>query len=586
VKSINIAIIAHIDHGKSTFCDAIISICENVTKSSSTPSLDSHSIEKRRGVTIRNHYKELIFQECVINLIDTPGHYDFKQYVNIGIHIAENIILLIDISKGIQAQTFKYLDLAISLNKNVIVVLNKVDLQLDQSYKDNIKHAIYSQWKIKNIYEISAKKITNVSELLQQVINNGVKNEINDLVSIDPLSFIILDSDVIQYKYTSILIKILTGHIKKNDSLLINKIPYRIFKIHNIKYKVEEVNDCYVGRIYSIVLLGNLTNVCKNLTGKKYINNDFTDYIVPYPICLYCQIKPKSSDKFKQIMKQIDKILMTEQMVSIEIVPNPIHIQAIQCGFYGIFHKEIFFDKLKIENIEFQEINFNYEWKYDNGKRFYIVDYDAIACNYRKYLSTILTPFMNIRIQSPGIYYNDIMSKIPIIAKTFKVNNTEFTSYDFILDINISEMDFLSSDFISLIKNISHGYADIIIDSKNFIKYNIAILEVFINKQLVKEMSKIIILDRKQEEAEKIMHSISSNLHRQQYELHLQVSCNKKIIKSYIIKPFRKDVTAKCYGGDSSRKKKLLKKQNIGKNKLSQRFNISKIKDDLFSNSK
>lgn len=587
MKIANIAIIAHIDHGKSTFCDALISICENIVQTTKSPSIDSHYIEKNRGVTIRNHYKELRFNDFIINLIDTPGHYDFKQYVNIGINISENIIVLIDISKGIQAQTIKYLDLANQLNKNITILLNKIDLNLNNKYKENIKSSIYNRWKIKNIFEISAKTQENIKEIMNKILNYSFyhKPELQstELINKYDLKFIILDAFVNKYQYTTLSIYLLSGYIFKNQTILIDNTYYRIFKIFNIKHIEQEIESIHKYQIGNIMIMGNISNKFKNISGYKYQNKSLMPFVEKFELCLYCQIKPRKSDKFELLISQINKVILTEQNVEYTIIPHPIHIQVLQLAFYGLFHKEIFFDKLNLNKIDFQEIEFNHEFMYiDTKQKFYIIDFNLVNINYKKYLNNILTAFLNIRIQAPNNYFDILISKINIITSTTKILNSEFINNDFILSIQISEIDFLSKNFLSFIKNITNGHAEIIIDSKEFIKYNISILEVIINKHIVKELSKIIISDQQYEEADIYIEKLEQEISKQQYEIHIQIACNKRIIKSKIIKPYRKDVTSKCYGGDRTRKNKLLKKQSAGKNKLLKNFNIDKFKEKLF----
>lgn len=583
MKIANIAVIAHIDHGKSTFCDALISICENIKQNSKNPCVDSHQIEKIRGVTIRNHYKELVFDNFVINLIDTPGHYDFKQYVNIGINISENVVVLVDISKGIQAQTIKYLDLANKLNKKITILLNKIDLNLDKKYKDNIKLSLLNKWKVKEIFEISAKTQENIKEIMHKILSYSTYNLINEKSEDKDLEFVILDAFVHKYQYTVLSIYITKGQIYKNQIIYIQNTCYRIFKILNVKYTEQEVNNMNQYHICNIMIMGNISSKFKNISGYKYSNRQLNKFIDKFELCLYCQIKPIKSEKFEVLTSQIDQIILTEQNVEYSIVPHPIHIKVLQLEFYGLFHKEIFFDKMILNKIEFQEIEFNHEFMYlSNQKKFHIIDFEAVNINYKKYLNNVLTAFLNIRVQAPYNYFDTLVSKIPLVTSTAKITNNEFINNDFILNIQISEIDFLSKNFLSFIKNITHGHADIIIDKKEFIKCDISILEVSINKHNIKELSKIIISDKQHEEAKAYLNKLTNEISKQQYEIHIQISCNKRIIKSQIIKPYRKDVTSKCGGGDSTRKNKLLKKQAAGKSKLLKNFSIEKFKDKLF----
>lgn len=584
MKIANISVIAHIDHGKSTFCDALISICENIKQNSKNPCVDSHQIEKIRGVTIRNHYKELVFNDFVINLIDTPGHYDFKQYVNIGINISDNVIVLVDISKGIQAQTIKYLDLANKLNKQITILLNKIDLNLDEKYKENIKLSILNRWKVKGIFEISAKTQENIKEIMHKILSYSTYNYLPTTTpDTKDLEFVILDAFVHKYQYTVLSIYITKGNIQKNQVIYFQNTCYRIFKILNVKHIEQEVDIVNQYHICNIMIMGNISSKFKNISGYKYCNRQLQKFIDKFELCLYCQIKPIKSAKFEMLISQIDKIILTEQNVEYSIVPHPIHIKVLQLEFYGLFHKEIFFDKLNLNKIEFQEIEFNHEFMYlNNNKKFHIIEFEAVNVNYKKYLNNILTAFLNIRVQAPNNYFDILVSKISLVTSTAKITNSEFINNDFILSIQISEIDFLSKNFLSFIKNITHGHADIIIDGKEFIKYDISIMEVAINKHDIKELSKIIISSRQHEEAKSYIDKLTEEISKQQYEIHIQVSCNKRIIKSQIIKPYRKDVTSKCGGGDRTRKSKLLKKQSAGKNKLLKNFNIEKFKDKLF----
>lgn len=354
MKIANISIIAHIDHGKSTFCDAIISICENICHDLDRPKIDSHDIEKNRGVTIRNHYKELIFEDYIINLIDTPGHYDFKQYVNIGINISDNIIVLVDISKGIQAQTIKYLDLASKLNKNITILLNKIDLNLDNKYKEEIKDEILNKWKIKNIFEISAKTQQNVKDILIKILKHSKLNT-TSITNKEELEFIILDAFVNKYKYTTISIYVTNGRIYRNQIIYIQNTQYRIFKITNTKYIEQEVDFLDKHRIGNIMIMGNISAKCKNISGYKYSNKKLIKFIEKFDLCLYCQIKPIKSDKFELLINQINKVLLTDQNIEYTIIPHPIHIQVIQLEFYGIFHKEIFLINLYLIKLNFKK---------------------------------------------------------------------------------------------------------------------------------------------------------------------------------------------------------------------------------------
>lgn len=288
----------------------------------------------------------MIFNGFIINLIDTPGHYDFKQYVNIGINISENVIVLIDISKGIQAQTIKYLDLANQLNKNITILLNKIDLDLDNKYKENIKSSIYNRWKIKDIFEISAKTQENVKEIINKILNYSVYHKYEfkstELINKYDIEFIILDAFVNKYQYTTLSIYMLNGIIFKNQTILIQNTYYRIFKIFNMKHIEQEIESINKYQIGNIMIMGNISNKFKNISGYKYKNKSLIPFIKKFELCLYCQIKPRKSDKSELLISQINKVILTEQNVEYNIIPHPIHIQVLQLVFYGLFIKRFF----------------------------------------------------------------------------------------------------------------------------------------------------------------------------------------------------------------------------------------------------
>ncbi|AOP70219.1 Elongation factor 4 [bacterium AB1] len=575
-----ISIVAHVDHGKSTLCDAIIEQCIGTSISSQTPTLDSHLIEKARGVTIRNHFIRLNYKNNTLNIIDTPGHSDLACFVEIGSFVCDGVILLIDITKGIQAQTISYLNLCQKYNKKIIVALNKIDLEILDKVSE-VKEILRSYKNIEHVIEVSAKTRKNINLLLETMDNTFILKEqtINSNIK-----FIIIDHIYNKYHGNILFVKIEEGHIKKNSVLIINKKKYVIQKIaykefNNTIFTNEAINGdlCY---LYIDINIEDKNTIL----GIEYNNQKLTRVIKLQNPYTYINIYAKNTEEFPKLENIILRLKKAEHGVSTKTYNSNIYGSVIRCGFYGEFHQDIFIQKLKLEtNIEFNIINSEIEYLYKDDSFIIVPDSKQIAVNYRQYLSHLKTPFYNIKIQSKNIYYSKIISYIQHNVSCYTFKDTIFTFEDIILIVNLP-ISYINNDLQNVLKGITNGYTDIIIDNIEYKNTKLSLIEFLINKELFPELSYIEIHELAYNSAVEKSKIIINNLQRQQYLLVLNIMIDKKIVFKHIIQPFRKDVEKRCNGGDATRRKKLLNKQKEGKAKMLQRADINKIRVGILKN--
>ena len=580
-QKVSVAIVAHVDHGKSTFCDSIISLCTNTIINIKCPTLDSHEIEKARNVTIRNHFISLQYKGINLNIVDTPGHYDFYQYTRVGINVCDTVIVLIDVTKGIQAQTIAYIQECQRQNKVIIPVLNKIDTNIVDKI-DSIKHDIFNIIGCRNIIAVSAKNNINITEPLEEVIKHAKDYVVNDN---DDIKFQIIDCFK-YYSTTVLFIKILSGTIYVGKQIYYKGKAYSIIKIevkgvNNINVAKQNDGDfCY---IHVNVRTSDIKEQ-NTLIGLKYTKSQFVRYIELTKPYLFISLVYSNEKEYDKFFAAVTYTQMSEQGVSIYTYNSKIYGRIIRCGFYGEFHKEIFLEKLSMQQYNKFKV-YNPEIMYYDQKKctyFMHVDLCKVKVNFKEYLRNVLTPFYNITLQVGLEFYNKVVSYIQCHALCASMHDTQFTSNSVIFSLQLSSRA-MCLNFIAKIKNITKGYTNIMIHSEEYKKAQLSLVEFAINKQIIEDLTFIELDMYAISVANTILDHIQDNISREQFEMVINVLVNKKIIAKRVIKPYRKDVTAKCYGGDSTRRSKLLKNQAKGKTKLLSQVNWQQIKSNIIS---
>ncbi len=576
----NFSIIAHIDHGKSTLSDRIIEICtgKKIEKKNERI-LDSMELEQEKGITIKSQsvclkykYKNINYK---FNLIDTPGHIDFSYEVSRSLSCCEGALLIIDASKGIQAQTIANYNIAKKFNIKIITIINKIDLinkDLNK-IKKQIKEIL--NIKKKNIILCSAKKNIGINTIIKKIIKKIPYPKGNNN---HKLQAIIIDSYFDNYNGIFFLIKIYNGKIKINNKIKIiniNKI-YTVEKIYICIPKKKEINKLYCGEVgwisCNIKKIKNFFPIGKTIT--TYKNQSYTEIIKFKKIKpqIYAGLYPSKNKDFINLKKSIKKLNLNDSSLTFTQENSHILGSGFRCGFLGSLHMEIIKERLEREyniNIIITSPTVIYKIITKRKKNIYIENINKLPNKYE--IKEILEPISICNIFTPHKYLGKII-KLCIYKRGIQKKIIYFPKYVFIkYEIPISE---IIIDFNDNIKSISHGYASFEYNFLNYKKSDIKIIDIYINKNKLEGFSRLLHKNNVKKYSNNIINIIKNNLQKQQFEIKIQVSCNNKIINTLILKSLRKNVISKCYGGDISRKKKLLKKQKKGKKRMKKLGNI------------
>lgn len=567
----NFCIIAHIDHGKSTLSDRLIEIC-TLSSNKCNQILDSMELEKEKGITIKAScinltYKHLDNNIYKFNMIDTPGHIDFSYEVNRAIYACEGAILLIDVTKGVQSQTLSKYRIALSNNLKIITVFNKIDI-----YDINILNLIEEtkkHLKFNNYLLCSAKTGQGINILLEHIIKYIPAPTGNILL---PLQALIIDSWFDDYLGVICLIRIKNGIIKKYDKikLMTSKNVYIVAKLgYFIPYRIE-LNELKCGEIGWLILSGiqKLTVIPVGDTITLYENT--AKHVLPTfnksKSIIYASLYPLNKNDYEYFKKVLFKLSFNDAALQYEMQFSSTFGLGFKCGFLGLLHIEIIKERLKREyklEIFITAPSVDYQIVFKNNETIEICSPSQLKNIYL--IKEIREPIAICDILIDKLYINQLIkfciNKRGIQKKITYSNNIVYLTYE----IPLSE---IITDFYQQLQSLSKGYASL---DYTFIKYNksqIVILNLLINKKIIEEFQLFIHFKQAKKYATNLVEKMKEYIPRQQSEIIIQASINNKIICSGIIKPLRKNVIAKCYGGDVTRKKKLLTKQKIGKNKI------------------
>ncbi|WP_343189610.1 translation elongation factor 4 [Buchnera aphidicola] len=577
----NFSIIAHIDHGKSTLSDRFIQMCGGLSeREMSDQVLDSMELEKERGITIKSRSVTIKYinkkkKKYKFNFIDTPGHVNFSYEVSRSLAACEGALLIIDSTQGIEAQTLANCYLALDMNLKIIPVLNKIDLPTSNIKKVSQEIEDIIGISSKDTIYCSAKTGKGVKNLLEKIIKKiphpkgNIKN---------PLQALIIDSWFDNYIGVISLIRIKNGFIKKNFKIQImtNKKIFNVEKIgiFTPKKKNKKILSCgEIGWIscgiknISYIPIGDTITLYKNpskesLPGFKIIKPK-----------IFSGIFPDNANKYELLKKALEKLKLNDASIFYEPEKSLILGHGFRCGFLGLLHMEIIQERLKREynlnlistmpTVMYKIILKNKKIIYlDNPCKFPNINFikkikEPIAlCNIivnRNYLGNIITLCSKKRgIQKNLIYYKNQVSLI--------------------YEIPMSEVIL---NFFDELKSLSSGYASLDYNFLKFKKSDIIKLNILINSKNIDSLSILIHKKKSQKYANDIIKKMSLLIPRHQFNIVIQASIGKKIISRRNISQLRKNVLSKCYGGDISRKKKLLKKQKIGKKKMKKIGNIN-----------
>ncbi|UDG80321.1 translation elongation factor 4 [Candidatus Annandia pinicola] len=570
----NFSIIAHIDHGKSTLSDRFIQICNGLTNRNTpiTQMLDSMDLERERGITIkaRNVTLNYLSKSKIIyklNLIDTPGHVDFSYEVSRSLSACEGAILLIDAGQGIEAQTLANYYTAIDMNLTIIPVLNKIDLPLIETEKilENIKNIL--NIKKKNIIKCSAKTGYGVDILLENIIKKipSPKGKTNN-----NLAALVIDSWFDQYKGVVSLICIKNGNINKGDKIkfMSNCSIYHVESLGIFTPKIINKNKLKCGDIGWIIcgikIIGDAPVGDTITKFDKPINKSLPGFKKTKPQ-VYAGLFPVDNKNYINFKQALKKLSLNDSSFLYEKEYSSVLGFGFRCGFLGLLHMDIIKERLEREyNLDIIMTTPNVIYKVKTKNKIIKIDSSHKLLSIKN-IDSIFEPIVECHIFSPLIYLGPIINLC--IKKRGIQNNILYHGEKIEIIYEIPMMEVILN-FFDKLKSISKGYASLDYKFKYFKKSDLVCLEILINYKKIDALSVIIHKKFSRNYGNILVKKLKNIIHRQQFDIIIQASINNKIIARNNIKKLRKNVISKCYGGDISRKKKLLEKQKIGKKKM------------------
>jgi GTP-binding protein LepA len=581
IKNIrNFCIIAHIDHGKSTLADRLLEFTNTISqRQMSDQFLDDMDLEKERGITIKSHAIQMKYLyndvEYTLNLIDTPGHVDFSYEVSRSIAACEGALLVVDSTQGIQAQTISNLWLAIENNLTIIPVLNKMDLAsaMAEEVSDQIIDLIGC--KKEEIIQASGKSGLGIEQILNAIVE-VVPSPTGDNTA--PLQALVFDSVFNSYRGIIGYIRVFNGKITKGDRVKFfasgkqyNAEEVGVLGLDLIPKDRLEAGD--VGYIISGIKTSSEVKVGDTITTIDNPCHSAIEGFENVKPMVYAGIYPVDADEYEELRASIEKLQLNDASLTFEPESSAALGFGFRCGFLGLLHMEIVQERLSREfNLEVITTvpNVNYIVHTTKGE---IVDvYNPSGLPEPNYVDFIEEPFIKASVISKSDYIGQIITLC--IGKRGELKGQNYLSTDRVelnFELPLGEVVF---DFYDRLKSISKGYASFDYHHCGFKPAKLVKLEILLNGDSVDALSTLTHFDNAYTLGRRMCEKLRELIPRQQFDIAIQAAIGSKIIARETVKAVRKDVTAKCYGGDISRKRKLLEKQKAGKKRMRQIGNV------------
>jgi len=577
----NFCIIAHIDHGKSTLADRMLEITGTVDKRNMKAQvLDTMELEQERGITIKLQPVNMEHSGYHLNLIDTPGHVDFSYEVSRSLAAVEGAVLLVDATQGIQAQTLANLYLALEQELEIIPVVNKIDLPAAdvKTTKESIVKLLGC--KKEDILEASGKTGQGVEEILQTVIDK-VPSPTGE--NKKPLRAIIFDSVYDEYKGVVAYVRIVDGQIKKGEKIKMVTTKYEsdALDVGIFKPSYKTTGELKTGEIGYIVTGLKTVEECK--VGDTITTPKSEGKVKALPG--YKEVKPmvfagifcKEGNEYEELREGIGKLKLTDSA----LVYEPEHSQALgfgfRCGFLGLLHLEIFQERLRREfNLELVVTTPSVAYQLKKTGKEEMIVRSALDMPDPAHIAEIKEPWVILDVISPKDYMGGIMSLVQEKRGTYK--NTEYIDDNRVILHYEMPMSTILTDFYDKIKSATSGYASINYEFLDYRSAEVQRLDILVAEEPVESLATIVYKDEAFKRGKEIVNSLKNTLSRQQFVLKIQAAIGGKVIAAERLSAMRKDVTAGLYGGDVSRKRKLLEKQKKGKKRMA---SIGKGKVDI-----
>ncbi len=578
----NFCIIAHIDHGKSTLADRMLEITGTVDKRKMKAQiLDGMDIERERGITIKLQPVTMDYKGYKLDLIDTPGHVDFSYEVSRSLAAVETAVLLVDCTQGIQAQTLANLYLAIEQNLTIIPVVNKIDLPAADIAKTKREIIKLLGCEEDDIFCCSGKTGEGVAAVLDEVIKKGQSpKEVNAEGSVNYPRALIFDSKYDIYRGVVAYVRVFNGTIKKGDKirLMSMRVESEVLDCGIFKPDYFSTPELHPGEIGYIITGFKTVSDCRvgdTITANVGVNH-FADvqvlsgYKEVKPM-VFAGIFPREGNDFKELREAMEKLKLNDAALSYEPERSDALGFGFRCGFLGLLHLEVFQERLRREydlDLIVTVPSVAYKILKNNGEETVIRTPQRLPDP--THIDIIEEPWVSLDVIAPKSYMGNIIKLSQEKRAIYK--NTEYISAEsdeprVILHYEIP-MAAILTDFYDKIKSVSAGYASINYEYLDYRPADVVRMDILVAEEPIESLATIVYRDEAMREGREIVEILKNNLPRQMFAIKIQAALHGKVIASEKLSAMRKDVTAKLYGGDVTRKRKLLEKQKKGKKKM------------------
>ncbi len=571
----NFCIIAHVDHGKSTLADRLLELTQTVSnRDMQEQLLDSMDLERERGVTIkasavRMQYKAKDGQEYIINLIDTPGHVDFTYEVSRALQACEGAILVVDASQGIEAQTLSNVYLALEQDLELLPVINKIDLPAARPDEIAVEVEELLGTPAANMLRISAKNGIGIQDVLEQVIQQ-VPAPAGDIDS--PLRALVFDSHYDAYKGVVAYVRVVDGKVNKRDvlRLIATDTKFETVEMGIFTPAMQPIENLSAGEVGYIAT--GLKSVRECRVGDT-VTLAFGGATAPLPG--YSQIKPMvfagiyptDNDDYAELRDALEKLQLNDASLQYEPETSQALNFGFRVGFLGLFHMEIVQERLEREyDLDILATAPSVEYRILKRDGSLISIDSPAALPDENQIDEIREPWMKIQIYAPQNYIGSIMDLV--VKKRGEVINTEYLDANRVILHYKLPLSELIIDFYDRLKSITQGYASLDYQFDEYRTGDLVKLDILVNNEPIDALALIVHQDDAYHKGQKLVSKLKELIPRQMFAVPVQAAVGKRVISRANISAVRKDVLAKCYGGDITRKKKLLEKQKKGKKRM------------------
>ena len=574
----NFSIIAHIDHGKSTLADRILEQTQSVSlRDMSDQLLDNMDLERERGITIKAHAVTLVYhaddgEDYIFNLIDTPGHVDFNYEVSRSLAACEGAILVVDASQGIEAQTLANTYLAVDAGLEIVPVINKIDLP--SADPDRVRQEIEDVIGIEaeSAPAISAKMGTNIKAVMEEIVHKIPSPEGDETA---PLQALIFDSYYDAYKGVIIYVRVKEGTLHPGDNikLMATGSEYNVVECGFLRATslepASELSAGEVGYIAASIKTVSDARVGDTVTlAARPAPEPLPGYRAVNPM-VFCGIYPADGAHYTDLRDALEKLQLNDASLTFEPETSVALGFGFRCGFLGLLHMEIIQERLEREyNLDLVTTAPSVIYKITKTDGSVVMIDNPTNYPDPSVIAQAEEPITNAHIYAPSEYVGNIMELCQERRGVFKdMHYIEETRVDIHYELPLNEIIY---DFFDALNSRTRGYASFDYELMGYQKSDLVKLDIMLNGEVVDALSFIIHAEKAYPRARKMAEKLKEKIPRQLFEVPIQACIGGKIIARETVKALRKDVLAKCYGGDITRKKKLLEKQKEGKKKMRQ----------------